>query len=103
MIFWKGWGILALLIGAAGFFGGILLGDALFRRTQNVQVTYLVGAAALLVAATVNWFAGRALNRTRREAGASAFNRHSLFWIPMEWWSVPMLIMAVVALIAIPR
>jgi hypothetical protein len=93
VIIWKGWGVLAVLLAVAGFFAGILISDNSFMR-GTPQATYPV-AAGMVIAAAINWFAGRALNRTRREVEVSKFNRHSLFWIPMEWWSLPMAFVAI--------
>ena len=43
-------------------------------------------AAILLLAAVANWLIGHTLNRPLRDARWR--DRHSLFWIPMEWWSL---------------
>ena len=99
MIIWRGWGFVSVLFALAGAFLGALLADRnlAFKYPSSL---YLV-AAGFVLAAAANWFAGRALNRTRREAGASLTNRHSLFWIAMEWWSLPMLAAAAYLLIQI--
>jgi hypothetical protein len=88
MIFWRGWGILSPFIAIAGFFAGAAFvgGLGLPRGLANYPIP-----AGLLVAAVGNWFLGRWLNQSRREAQAGAINRHSLFFVPMEWWSVVML------------
>jgi hypothetical protein len=53
-------------------------------------------ALAMVIAAALNWWVGQKLNRPLREAYAD--HLHSLFWIPMEWWSVAMIAGAVLAL-----
>ena len=84
MVIWRGWGILSLVIGVLGGLLGVLL--------HGVMPARLAGALGLTLAAVVNFFVAQALNKPRREAYAD--NLHSLFWIPMEWWSVPMLVLA---------
>lgn len=103
MVIWKGWGILSLIIAVAGGVLGGFLGDQIIRLKYPTSL-YPV-AVGLVVAAGLNWFVGRALNKSRREAGAAVANRHSLFWIAMEWWSVVMLAAAayLVALIVTGR
>ena len=82
MIIWKGWGILTLVIAVIPISVGHLIGPA--------------GAGiGLLVAAGVNWFVGQSFNRPLREAGLGAGQRHTLFWIPMEWWSIAMAALAI--------
>ena len=92
MIIWKGWGILALVFAFAGGVLGMVLSEQVMRNKGPTALYWV--AAGLVVAAIANWVAGRALNRSRREAGAALTNRHSLFWIAMEWWSVAMLALA---------
>jgi hypothetical protein len=100
MIFWKGWGILSLLIAVAGFFAGAAFvgGLGLPRGLANYAIP-----TGLLAAAVGNWFLGRWLNQSRREAKAGALNRHSLFFFPMEWWSGVMLGLAVLFFFSLGR
>jgi xanthine/uracil permease len=92
MVIWKGWGILSLLLAVAGVFAGVALGGGVFGSREVGRYAVVGG---LVVAAVANWFVGRSLNQSRRDANASALNRHSLFFIPMEWWSAIMLVCAV--------
>ena len=97
MIIWKGWGFLAIPIAVGlAFLGGYLgyLVGAPFGVDTEKFSTRFGMAVGCTVAAVVNWFFGRWLNHSRREAQAGVLNRHSLFWIAMEYWSVPMLIAA---------
>jgi hypothetical protein len=91
MIIWKGWGFLSVIIAIVGaIIGGLIAeqigGPTSFRRGM---------AFGFVVAAVANWFIGRALNQSRREGGAGVFNRHSLFFMPMEWSSGLMLFGAI--------
>jgi hypothetical protein len=82
MIIWKGWGILTLVIAVVATAMGALISPG--------------GAGlGLLVGAGVNWFVGQNLNRPLREAGLGSGQRHTLFWIPMEWWSIAMAALAI--------
>jgi hypothetical protein len=92
MIIWKGWGILSLLLAVVGVLGGVALGGGVFGSREAGRYAVVAG---LVVAAAVNWFIGRSLNQPRGDANAGVLNRHSLFFIPMEWWSAIMLVCAV--------
>jgi len=107
MIIWRGWGILTVVILALA--GGLTVaaaGKAIEAAGGNVGYAVVLG---LLVAAAVNWVVGRRLNgRPARElvdvrTGERVTLRasHALFFVPMQWWSVLMLLVALVALSAI--
>jgi len=87
MIIWRGWGVLSVVIAAACFFAFGYLGHLTIGSKSGAQFGVAIG---LVIAAVVNWFVGRSLNSGRRETKANVLNRHSLFFIPMEWWSVAM-------------
>ena len=90
MIIWKGWGFLSVVIAVALALACAGFGDTLDRR-EGGRYGMAVGFA---IAAVVNWFLGRWLNSVKREVKAGVLNRHSLFFIPLEWWSVVMLFFA---------
>src|SRR5262245_24434344 len=89
MIFWRGAGILTLIIFIVAF-----LADLAIHEIFHVRNAYL-SAGTIMLAAVVNWFVGNALNREMRKAGTSPFKRHSFFFIPMEWWSLPIIAFAI--------
>jgi hypothetical protein len=93
MIFWRGAGILTLIIFIVAF-----LADLALHEIFNVRNAY-ISAGTITLAAVANWFLGNALNREMREAGTSPFKRHSFFFIPMEWWSLPILAFAILIFI----
>lgn len=109
LLIWSGWGILvlpvvlgtALLVGASG---GLAL-----RALGHPELTFLAVSLGLLAAAAANWFVGRNLNGTPpRELLDPATNQrvllhrvHKLFWIRMEYWSVPVALAALVPLLAL--
>lgn len=104
MVIWSGWGILTvvivLLVG-----GPITAVLANLAGTKGDAAGYAL-AVGLLASAAVNWFVGRRLNaRPGRELVDPATGervvlrtRHSLFFVPMQWWSVVLAVVAAVAL-----
>jgi len=108
-IIWSGWGALTILIVAVV---SIVVG-ALLQLILNAlgvpQLAFLAFSAGLFAAAAANWVVGKRLNGTPgRELIDPATGervlltrRHKLFWIRMEYWSVPVAVMAFVPLLAI--
>ena len=89
MIIWRGWGILVVLIAAVGYVVGGYIGYKIIGQKDGVVFGIAAGFA---MAAVANWFAGRSLNRPLQAHDVDVLKRHSFFFIPMEWWSVPMLL-----------
>lgn len=98
MIIWSGWGILVVPItlvagGAVFALVAAALSAAGLERLSGFGV-----AAGLLAAAALTWWAGRRLNGgTGRVLLDPATGQHvvlrrthSLFFIPMQWWAVPL-------------
>jgi hypothetical protein len=101
VLVWKGWGILSGIIAVAAYVVGLVVSDL-----QGGWSFFATMAAA----AVINGFLGWWLNRSRREANAGLLKssnqprtnkwdwyvrydrRYSFCMIPMEWWSVVMLI-----------
>ena len=63
MIIWRGWGILAILVTAAGMAGAILPMEALMGRGETAST--LGPGIGLLISGVANFFIGRWLNLTR--------------------------------------
>ncbi len=105
IIVWRGWGGLSvIIIGAVTV--ATLLGTLWVTETLQLPdwTKALDIALSLIVAGIVNCIAGRALNKetgsqfvsddkTGRSCGNSA-TRHDLFFIKMEYWSVPLFVIA---------
>jgi len=86
MVIWTGWGILAALIWGAFLGLTQLLIDGIYGRGFYTAHMWPKIIASALPAPTI-WFVGRAMNgnpdsERRLEYGP----RHTLFFIPMEWW-----------------
>jgi hypothetical protein len=85
-IVWTGWGILVVAFAGAALVLGLVLDQAVGFRT---------GLAELLAAAGV-WFVGVRLNVGRDRTLVDPASgeqvvlrrRHTLFWIPMQYWAV---------------
>jgi hypothetical protein len=91
MIVWQGYGLLSLIFFVVGGASGILIGTK-FLELDGPGVLAAV-AVGIVVASLVNWFVGRALNK--RSDNRKALNGHSMFLVPMEWWSLGMIAVAV--------
>jgi hypothetical protein len=78
MIFWRGYGILSVVILAAA---------AVIGANISPQASVLL----LIAGAVVNGAIGYLLNKSLRAAGAARDRLHTLFGIPMEYWSLAIL------------
>ncbi|RRB02835.1 hypothetical protein [Larkinella rosea] len=93
MIVWSGLGFLSAVI--------VIVCTAIFNSVLT-SVSYHT-SIGLVVAAAINWWVGTNLNSGEgrllkdEETGEMIrFKRnHTLFWIPMQWWSVAFLLLAV--------
>ena len=92
MIIWNGWGLLALFIPAVGIFLGMSISDALYGTNQHPTVI----AGMLFLSAVAVWLLGKKVNSAPERVLVDAQtgeevrlkNKHSLFWIPMQWFVV---------------
>jgi hypothetical protein len=91
LIMWRGWGILALIVPALFFVAGQALADSVggsgfwSTHASAQTLTLMVAGAALL------WM-GRRLNAEYHESQGNAPRRHSLWFVPVEWWGVVLLV-----------
>ena len=108
-IVWHGWGFLTIVIVAAVavLVGAVL--QAIFAATGYPQLAFLATSIGLLCAAAANWFVGKRLNGApprelvdaRTGQRVLLARRHKLFWIRMEYWSVPVALAALLPLLAL--
>lgn len=109
MIIWSGWGFLSVVI--AVVVGGLTTALTVLGLEKLGLGTWTgMGlVAGLAAAALVNWLVGIRLNqRPGRElidakTGERVVlrKRHSLFFIPMQWWSVPLAAGAMIAFVSV--
>lgn len=111
MIIWRGWGVIALIIMAltAVAIEGILEATVgLPNGIKQYRVEHpWVWLVSFGLAAVFCWFAGTALERrelknakivTDKETGQDIrlIGRNDMFWIPVKWWSVVYVVLAIV-------
>jgi hypothetical protein len=106
MIIWRGWGILVAVIAFLGLLAGQLVGTAIFGPAgYERNATWLVGVG-LLVAAAVLWPIGQRMNSGAQVLVDKATGQevilkpgHSLFFIPVQYWSPILAVIAVLMII----
>lgn len=104
MIVWSGWGVLTALFAVGGVAVGILIETVLRSVGLPAQSGLVLG---WLIAAIVNWLVGTRLNNgpvrelvdPRTGQRVILRRRHTLFWIPMQYYSVLMLILGAFAVL----
>ena len=100
MIIWRGWGFLAFLYAFAAFAMVMMVTDAL---VPGGNLPFLFGSG-LLLAAVATWFTGLLLNQSgpRRKLAAvnELTNRHTFFFIPLQYWGFVLGALAMVSLIS---
>lgn len=100
IVLWQGFGFLAFLV---PFLVALVFNLALGPYWDTHRWPFFV---AMLVAAPVVWFLGRFLNNRPGRAlldpktgqQVTLRKRHSLFWIPMQYWGIAWLGLGVLSL-----
>ncbi len=105
MIIWRGWGSLALLI--AALFQLIGYGIfTLFGLDAASDAAKYTGYLMFLPAAVVLWIIGKKMNKpiahTDQATGKQVISkaRHSLFFIPIEYWAIIYILLSIGMIIA---
>ena len=101
MIIWQGFGFLAVLIPI------VVAIIFVFITPSNAEVTDAMLSAIFVVSAIVTWFTGKKLNSkpgkvlidSETQEKVELKNKHTLFWIPMEWIAILWVLMAIVSLV----
>lgn len=104
MIVWSGWGFVTVLLGLGGAALGTFLDSAPTSVGLPAQSGLIVG---WLVAAGLNWLLGTRLNNgparelvdPRTGQRIILRRRHTLFWIPMQYYSALMLVLGALAVL----
>jgi len=109
LFIWSGWGIVVIpvVVGTAVAVGAV--GGLALRALGHPELTFLAISLGLFAAAAANWIVGRRLNgRAPRELIDPTTServllrrRHALFWVPVQYWSVPVALAALVPLLAL--
>lgn len=105
LIIWRGWGILAILIPVAcfllvaGIFGIAGKGTALDNPAVGLVVAGVVSAVLVWwLGNKLNSAPGRELIDPKTQERIIIRKSHQLFWIPMQWWAIPIVLFACFAL-----
>jgi hypothetical protein len=108
LIIWRGWGILVPVVAFVVGFMPLAIAEAVLGHNRYSEITKPLTFLSLLAAAGTIWVVGRALNSvpgrilidpaTNRQVILR--RRHDLFFIPMQWWAVVLILGAVVGLFA---
>lgn len=112
MLIWRGWGILTILIISATWIVTFsVLRLLLSTMGQGSWVVVISSSLALVAGAAANWMVGRRFNgKPPRElvdpkTGENVLlvRRHELFFFKMEYWSIPVVIVALFELMNLLR
>ncbi len=109
-VIWSGWGAVTIFIVAAVTIVVGAIVQLLLGALGYPQLAFLAASIGLFAAATVNWIVGKRMNATppRELVDPATGERlilsrtHKLFWIRMEYWSVPVALLAFFPLLALP-
>lgn len=102
MIIWKGWGILAVIIVIVCFLATELICNTLFGSGYYKSSSWVM-PFALIIASGLIFFVGTKLNNKPgrvvidKETNQEYIlkSTHSLFWIPLQYWSAITAMLAV--------
>ena len=113
ILIWSGLGLLPVGLG----FLALVVGDIAVDATKGAQLgahaMFLASMApglCIVVAGAFTWSIGRALNRAPgrllvdKKTGQEILlrRRHSLYWVPMQWWSFPLAALGII-LMCVPQ
>lgn len=107
-IVWRGWGILTPVLGFLIWLLPLAAAEAVLGHGtySNVSkplsvLTALAAAGAIwVVGTTLNGVPGRLLVDPRTGEQVVLRRRHDLFFIPMQWWAIVMVLVAIVGVFA---
>lgn len=97
MVIWTGKGIAALLFVAIGY--GITASLINTGSNEDLEIAY-----SMLIASPLTFFVGRYWNRPRvildpqTQQEVLFKPKHSVFWIPMQYWGIIFLIIGIIFL-----
>ena len=96
MVVWTGYGFLAGLIPVVVFALTALVMDRGNQTTVDAVIASVISAALVWwIGRRLNSAPGRVLVDPKTHERLVLRRRHSLFWIPMEWWAIACLLVGV--------
>jgi len=107
MLIWKRWGILAFVIGFGSLVVTQLVVDAVWGEGTYTADSDLWAGVGMMLGGAVTLAVGLRLNRwARTEHGPwlptsqlPYRERHTLFWIPMEYWGALLTMVGLIMII----
>ena len=102
MLVWRGMGFLVLVIAALGYVAGGSVGDLVGQEEARA----IGSGLGLIISGVVTWLLGQRWNGEPErtlvdvETGEPVIfrRRHSLFFIPMQWWGLVVGVMGLASL-----
>jgi hypothetical protein len=107
-LIWRGWGILVPIITGVALVLGFGLGQVLLGTQRAETYAAVITAIAFLAAAVTLWKLGRRVNAHAVQTlldpatGQTVTIRrlHTLFFVRMEYWAVPLALLSGLGLVA---
>jgi hypothetical protein len=97
---WTGWGVLVLLYGLAALLVGSVVGNvASLGHRQLITIgiaEILAGVALWFTGVRLNSQPGRQLVDPKTGRNVVLRRRHTLFWIPMQYWAPVLALIGVI-------
>ena len=91
ILIWRGWGILAALYALAALFVGTIVQNAVgggLRAPVAIGICEIVAALAVwLTGVRLNSQPDRQLVDVKTGQQVRLQRRHTLFWVPMQYWA----------------
>ena len=109
LVIWRGWGILVIpIVALTGIPVIVILNLAAAGLKLPAWTGFLALALGLFAAAAANWFIGKRFNGApgrelidpKTNERVVLKSRHSLFFIQMEYWAIPLALLGVFAFIS---
>lgn len=96
-LIWRGWGIAVVGIAFVALVVGILLTQILGAAGGGILM--LLGLA-IAVGGVGTWFIGKRLNGAPIDPTTLGFHsRHSLFFVPFQWWGPVLVVLGALLVI----
>ena len=100
MVVWTGYGFLSGLIPTLVFMATALaVGRELHATIGSVVASVVSAALVWIVGRRLNTLPGRELVDPKTGERLVLRRRHTMFWIPMEWWSLACLLVGAVVVV----
>ncbi len=102
-LIWQGLGFLVVILPLAVLLAMSLLGSLVnLSNMATIVLSLILSAAAVFyLGKRLNSRPGRILVDPSTQESVELRKRHTLFWIPMQYWAFPILLIAIIASFAL--